>query len=264
MSEVTTNQPYGTPTWIDLGVADIDRAKAFYGALFGWTYEESASATGPFTMCLLRGRRVAALRPRSVADPDGESWWHMYLAADDCDAATERVRAGGGSVLQPPQDVAELGRTAAVEDPVGARFSLWQGRALAGCEFVNEPATLVRNDLATSAPEPARRFYGDTFDFTLDGNKDLPDFDFTFLRRPDGHEIGGVFGDPGAAASRWRTTFEVAGTDEAAARAVAAGGTASASTDTPYGRMADLTDPFGTAFGVITRLPAGRDVAARG
>ncbi|MFG2889897.1 VOC family protein [Streptomyces sp. NPDC048248] len=260
MSEVTTNQPYGTPTWIDLGVADLERAKAFYGALFGWTYEERSSATGPFTMCLLRGRRVAAFRPRSAADPDGESWWHMYVAAEDCDAAAERITARGGSVLQQPQDVGALCRTAVVEDPVGARFGLWQGRALAGCEFVNEPGTLVRNDLATPDPEPARRFYADTFDFTLDGNKDLPDFDFTFLRRPDGHEIGGVFGDPGAAASRWRTTFEVDGTDEAAERAVAAGGTASEPTDAPYGRMADITDPFGTAFGVITRPPAVRAV----
>lgn len=199
MSEISTNQPLGTPTWIDLAVPDLDRAKVFYRALFGWEYAERSTATGPFTMCLLRGRRVAALRAASAADVEGESWWHMYLATDDCDATAKRITDGGGTLLAPPSDVADLGRTAVVADPVGARFSLWQGRTLPGCELVNEPCTLVRNDLVAPAPGPARRFYTGAFDFTLDGNDTLPpDFDFTFLRRPDGHEVGGVFGDPAA------------------------------------------------------------------
>ncbi|MFG2224143.1 VOC family protein [Streptomyces sp. NPDC048644] len=256
MSVVSGNQPYGTPTWLDLGVAEPRRARDFYRALFGWEYEERTAATGPYTMCLLRGRRVAALRPVAATDAAGESWWTVYLAADDCAAAVRRVTGAGGTVLQPPTDVAGLGRAAVVEDPVGARFGLWQGRTHPGCALVNEPDTLVRNDLSAPSPEPARRFYAAVFGFTLDGNKDLPDADFTFLRRPDGHEIGGIFGDPGGAAARWRTVFEVADTDALRARAVAAGGTAGASQDTPYGRMAEVTDPFGTAFGVITRRPA--------
>jgi hypothetical protein len=36
-----------------------------------------------------------------------------------------------------------------------------------------------------------------------------------------------------------------------AARAAAAGGTAGAPEDIPYGRMATVTDPFGTEFSVI-------------
>ncbi|MFE1171459.1 VOC family protein [Streptomyces sp. NPDC058773] len=256
MSEISSNQPLGTPTWIDLGVPDLDRAKAFYGALFGWEYEERSAETGPVTLCLLRGRRVAALRPVSAADVEGESWWQPYLATDDCDAAAKRIVECGGAVVVPPSERAGLARTAVVADPVGARFGLWQGRTLPGCELVNEPGALVRNDLASPEPGPARRFYATVFGFTLDGNDDLPDFDFTFLRRPDGHEVGGVFGDPAARASRWQTVFEVADTDELAARAVVAGGTAATPEDAPYGRMAALTDPFGTSFSVITRPPA--------
>ena len=32
---VTENQPDGTPTWIDLGVPDLEGPMAFYRALFG-------------------------------------------------------------------------------------------------------------------------------------------------------------------------------------------------------------------------------------
>ncbi|MFG2095292.1 VOC family protein [Streptomyces sp. NPDC048612] len=256
MSEISSNQPLGTPTWIDLGVPDLDRAKEFYRALFGWEYEERSAATGPLTLCLLRGRRVAALRSVSAADVAGESWWLPYLATDDCDAAAKRIVESGGTVPVPPAEVAGLARTAVVADPVGARFGLWQGRTLPGCELVNEPATLIRNDLTSPDPEPARSFYADVFAFTLDGNDDLPGVDFTFLRRPDGHEIGGIIGDATARASRWQTLFEVADTDELVARAVAAGGAAEAPEDTPYGRMAVLTDPFGTAFSVGARPAA--------
>jgi predicted enzyme related to lactoylglutathione lyase len=96
------------------------------------------------------------------------------------------------------------------------------------------------------------------FDFTLDGNQDLPGFDFTFLRRPDGHEVGGVMGVPGAPSSSWATTFEVADTDAVVARAAEGGGSPGPAEDFVYGRMATITDPFGAEFSVITRPAAQR------
>jgi predicted enzyme related to lactoylglutathione lyase len=177
----------------------------------------------------------------------------MYFATADCDGTAKRIADAGGSVLTAPTDIGEHGRAALAEDPVGARFGLWEARAHVGCELVNEPDSLVRNDLVTPDPEPARAFYTTVFDYTLDLNKTLPDLDFTFLRRPDGHEIGGIFGFAGAPRSAWATTFEVADTDAVVGRAVAAGGTADTPEDSPYGRIATLTDPFGVEFSVITR-----------
>jgi uncharacterized protein len=252
MSYVTGNQPDGTPTWIDLAVPDLDRAMGFYRALFGWEYRVGAAERGHATTCLLHGRAVAGLE--LAPDQDGpEPSWTMYLATGSCDATAKRITDAGGTLVRSPIDVADQGRMAVATDPVGARFGLWQGRAHLGCQVVNEPGALVRNDLITPAPEPARAFYAAVFDYTLDRNEDLPDFDFTFLRRPDGHEIGGIFGLPEAASSTWATTFEVADTDAVTARAAAAGGTPGAPEDIPYGRLATITDPFGTEFSVIAR-----------
>ena len=39
MTHVTQNQPDGTPTWIDLGIPDLERAMQFYGAVFGWEFD---------------------------------------------------------------------------------------------------------------------------------------------------------------------------------------------------------------------------------
>jgi uncharacterized protein len=251
MAYVEQNQPEGTPTWIDLGIPDLQQAMEFYGALFGWDFEVGPPETGQYTMCRLSGRAVAAITPNP--DPDADSfWWNVYLATDDCDGTVERVRASGGEVVMEPMDVLDQGRMAIIRDPVGSQFGLWQGQAHIGCQVVNEPGALVRNDLVTADPEPARAFYASVFGFTLDGNPDLPDFDFTFLRRPDGHEIGGIMGVPGAP-SAWSTTFEVADTDAVVERARVKGGRAGDPDDFVYGRMATLTDPFGAEFSVIAR-----------
>lgn len=238
MSEVNENQPTGTPTWLDLHVPDLDTAKEYYGRVFGWSYRESALGTE----CLLRDLPVAAMRAGDARS------WRVHLATDDCDATVESVLAAGGTVAERPHDVGDLGRAATVVDPVGAVFGLWQGHAFPGCRLVNEPDTLVRNDLVTGSPAPARTFYATVFGFTLDGNPDMPGYDFTFLRRPDGHEVGGILGLPGAA-SAWNTTFEVADTDVTLARA----NVTVTPDDTPYGRSATFRDPFGAELTIIAR-----------
>ena len=252
MSYVTANQPDGTPTWIDLGIPDLQRAMDFYRALFGWEFNVGPAEVGHYTTCLLRGRPVAAIMPNP--DPDATAfWWNVYLAVADCDRTAERIINAGGSIIDAPMDVMDQGRMAIARDPVGAQFGLWQGRAHIGAEIVNEPGSLVRNDLVTGDPEPARAFYTAVFGFMLERNEDLPEFDYTFLRRPDGHEVGGILGLPEALSSSWTTTFEVADTDAAVRRAKLAGGAAGRVEDMRYGRTATITDPFGAEFSVITR-----------
>jgi predicted enzyme related to lactoylglutathione lyase len=255
MTYVTANQPTGTPTWIDLGIPDLDRAMEFYRALFGWEFDVGPAEAGHYTMCLLDGRQVAALMPNSDAAAT-DFWWQVYLATDDCDGTAKRIADAGGTLVQAPMDVMDAGRMALANDPVGAQFGLWEGRTHIGCQVVNEPSALLRNDLVTPSPEPARTFYAQVFDFTLDRNEALQGADFTFLRRPDGHEIGGILGDPAAPRSRWGTLFEVADTDAAAERAIAGGGSSTPPYDMVYGRLAEITDPFGATFTVGAR-PAG-------
>lgn len=246
MSHVSQNQPLGTPTWVDLGIPDLARGQEFYQALFGWDFHDRPG----YSIALLDGRKVAGMAG-SAEGPD--HWWMVHFATDDCAATAEKVRAAGGRVHMGPGEMADLGVLAAAEDAVGAPFSLWQGKGMVGCEVVNEPGALVRNDLSTADPARAREFYAAVFDFTLDTNDDLPGMDFTFLRRPDGHEIGGILGNEKALRSRWSTTFEVADTDDTATRALKSGGKVIDTEDMIYGRFAVLLDPFGVEFSIIAR-----------
>lgn len=247
MSDVSGNQPLGTPTWIDLGVPDLDRAMDFYGAVLGWEFEVGPEEFGRYTTALRRGRPAAALSP--VHEAAGDAFWQVYLATDDVDATVARATSAGATVLAEPMDVMDQGRMAILRDPVGAQVALWQGAAHVGCQVVNEPGALLRNDLITPDPQRARDFYGAVFGFTHDANPDLP-MDMTFLRRPDGHEVGGIIGDPGAAASTWTTLFLVEDADAAVRAATQHGGGTNGPETTPYGRMAQVTDPFGAQFSV--------------
>lgn len=247
MSHLSENQPLGTPTWVDLGVPDLAKAQEFYAAVFGWSFDDRG---GGYSMALLDGAKVAGVSGHAESD---DLWWNVYLATDDCAATAERVAGAGGRVVREPDAVMEQGVMAACVDAVGAPFGLWQGGQMVGCEVVNEPGALVRNDLSTADPARAREFYAAVFDFTLDTNDDLPGMDFTFLRRPDGHEIGGILGVEGALKSRWSTTFEVSDTDATASSVIKAGGRVIDVEDMVYGRFAVLLDPFGAEFSVIAR-----------
>jgi predicted enzyme related to lactoylglutathione lyase len=252
MSYVITKQPMGTPTWIDLGIPDLERAIAFYSAVFGWECEIGPAETGRYTICRLDGRAVGALAP---ADGTSDTyWWTVYLATDDAAASAATIMEAGGEILVPPMDIMEQGRMAVARDPVGAQFGLWETHSFVGCEVVNEPGALLRNDLITPNPGPAREFYARVFGFTNDANPDfVGDDDFTFLRRPDGHEIGGIMGVPEAPRSAWGTLFEVADTDETVAKIRAAGGSADEPYDMIYGRLAEVRDPFGAEFSIGSR-----------
>ncbi|MBY8852512.1 hypothetical protein K7G98_31465, partial [Saccharothrix sp. MB29] len=172
-------------------------APAELGADVVARHGEAVSSTGPdwsSYLDFLEARIQASRDAIELLGPDRavverERLAGLVLHHREVDVHRMRLEvAAGGEVIEEPHDVADLVRTALVVDPTGARFGLWQGREHPGCRLVNEPGALVRNDLVTAEPAAARAFYRAVFDFTLDGNDDLPDWDFTFLRRPDGHE----------------------------------------------------------------------------
>ena len=50
--------------------------------------------------------------------------WSGYVCVDDCDAAAEKIKGLGGSVIRPPADIPGIGRFAVVTDPHGAVFEI--------------------------------------------------------------------------------------------------------------------------------------------
>src|SRR5215475_7589542 len=98
----------GTPCWVDLSVADIQRAGAFYSGLFGWDVKYGPPEVGGYSMCEVDGRQVAAISPQS--EPAAGTVWTTYIATDDADSTAAKVTAAGGHVVAEPFDVMDAGR----------------------------------------------------------------------------------------------------------------------------------------------------------
>jgi uncharacterized protein len=232
-----TAWPAGTPCWVDLGTDDEPTALSFYGKLFGWTGGR------------LDGRRVAGIGPVAQDRPAG---WTTYLAVPDADAAAGRVTAAGGRVLTGPADLAGAARVAIAADPAGAVFGLWQARAHTGGQLANEPSALVWNEQHSADLEGSKRFYaavfGHTFDDTVDETGTRP---YAMFKVEDQIAGGlGVLADDGAPG--WRTYFEVADADAACRRVRELGGRVlRPPADSPYGRLAQVTDDQGAMFLVV-------------
>ena len=74
----TRTYPEGVPSWIDIEQPDLDAAQAFYGGLFGWTFEPVTPPDAPLPSMIARldGREAAgrrAPRPGSDDAADGPS-----------------------------------------------------------------------------------------------------------------------------------------------------------------------------------------------
>ncbi len=109
----------GEVSFFELGVEDAERARAFYGELFGWGFEPFG---GGFS---ITGSNV----PGGVHGGDAGASPYLFFAVDDLDAAVARVRELGGTVDEADLDgdessVARFGRFKLCRDDQGSPFGL--------------------------------------------------------------------------------------------------------------------------------------------
>jgi uncharacterized protein len=134
---------HGSLNFNGLNTRDVDGAKSFYGAVFGWT----TLALGAGEMWTLPGygdhlerdnpglRKqiaemggpagfedvVASINPIPDDQPDTPAHWSVTFAVDDADATAAKAAELGGTVIVPPLDV-PWSRVTIVNDPQGANF----------------------------------------------------------------------------------------------------------------------------------------------
>jgi predicted enzyme related to lactoylglutathione lyase len=270
MVEQRVGFPSGVPCWIDTGQPDPEGAAAFYGALFGWTFEDRMPPESGrhYFVAQLDGRDVAAIG--DTDDPSSPTYWATYFGVDSADETAKRVSDAGGTVLVGPFDVGPAGRMAVCADPAGAVFSLWQAGDHKGAEAVNEAGSWNWSDLVTPDPEGAKTFYGAVFglqaqtvDFgfgestmwRLPGYGDfLARFDPDIKARQSGAGAPPGFEDAIGWMStgdeaRWAVTFSVADADAVAGKAVAHGGEVLVPPfDAGPVRSTTIRDPQGAVF----------------
>jgi predicted enzyme related to lactoylglutathione lyase len=242
----------GTPSWVDLASPDLPTSVAFYTSLFGWDAHDEGPESGNYHMMKLRGLPVAGAA--SIMMEGQPPAWTSYVSVEDADATIAKVKKAGGVVFVEPMDVLDVGRMAVFADPTGAAIAVWQPKAHKGAALVNEPGTLVWNELNTRDTAAAAAFYGDVFGWDA-STAQMGEMEYTEWKL-GGKTIGGMLSMPAQIPSEvppfWLAYFGTADCDATVTAATGLGATVLAPPmDIPAGRFAVLSDPAGAAFGVI-------------
>ncbi len=121
--------------WHELSAGDGPAAWQWYSKLFGWT-EQDVMDMGPNGVYRIFATGRGACGGMLTKMPDlPVPMWLFYFCVKDVDAAIERAKTGGGTLLMGPHEVPGGAWIATFVDPQGAAFAVVGGRAgAAGCD----------------------------------------------------------------------------------------------------------------------------------
>lgn len=255
--------PLGAPCWVDLMTSDVERSRAFYCRLFGWSAEEPAEEFGGYFNFTKDGVRVAGC----MASEPGSGMpdvWSVYLAADNAEKTVDAAAANGGQIHVQAMRVGDQGTMAFLGDPGGAGIGVWQPGRHQGFGVLDEPGAPSWFELHTRDYQAALDFYRTVFGWETHTLSDTPEFRYTTLKHGDDW-LAGVMDAAGflpeGVPAHWSVYFGVEDADAALAQIVELGGSIErAAEDTPYGRLAVAADPTGARFKLVgpnESMPAG-------
>ena len=116
------SEAHGAPSWFETMTTDVERAKKFYSALFGWVAESMPMKGFTYTTFKLGDAYVAGLM--QLTPEMGNLWphWATYFTVRDADATAREAEALGATICVPAQDVPNVGRFCGITSPQGVTF----------------------------------------------------------------------------------------------------------------------------------------------
>jgi predicted enzyme related to lactoylglutathione lyase len=252
MPAIASPEP-GTFCWIELQTTDPMAARRFYGEVFGWSITDMPGDM-PYGLGIYNGSMTAGFveLPAPAKAMGAPPNWLAYIAVDDVAATTAKAATLGARVLMPATAMG-FGTFSVIQDPTGAVFALWHSPQSMGSFLYGEPGGLAWNELTSTDPKAAERFYTALFGWTChDAN--MPGMTYSILKR-NGVAIAGAMPVPkgGPNMSYWAVYFAVDDADATVTAAKARGAHVILPLmDVPsVGRFGFLADPQGAMFAVI-------------
>jgi len=118
------NEP-GALAWNELETRDPEAAKAFYAAVFGWSFvDHEMPGMGTYTEWKLGDASIGGMANITGRVPDEvPAHWLVYFGVEDADASLAKIGELGGNVNFGPVDI-PAGRFGMAVDPWGAAFAV--------------------------------------------------------------------------------------------------------------------------------------------
>lgn len=226
-------EPRGDFIWYELMTTDAEGSKAFYDAVVGWNIGEAAPEFNGYRMINRSdGKFAGGVLPLTaeMQQHGARPTWLGYIHVPDVDASARDIEQAGGKTLM-THDIPNVGRIAMVTDPQGAPFYIMKPIPPAddpdAKSDVFDPQAAERcrwNELSTSDPVAARKFYGDRFGWTSENFMPMGDQgEYRFIEQ-NGVTIGAIAGTMNGQPPHWRYYFGVPSIGKAKETVEAKGG----------------------------------------
>ena len=118
----------GALGYVEIPAEDLERAKTFYAAVFGWTYQDTPEGNYSF-FDSGEGGIGGGFMQRGEQSPSHPV---TFMICDDLDETLERIIGNGGTVVSPRMDFGGAGWLAHITDTEGNLIGLWQGKSAGG------------------------------------------------------------------------------------------------------------------------------------
>jgi hypothetical protein len=258
---------HGTFAWYDLMTPDPAASKKFYSAVTGWGTEPWAGSD--YEMWTAGGKGIGGISPIS-AEQRAQGippHWLAYVNVDDVDSAANKVRSLGGKVIVGPEEIPNVGRYAAVQDPQGGTIAIIKSKQpYPGWDGTPSVGRFTWHELMTTDYRKAFDFYRQLFGWENMGEMDSPAGPYLMFGK-NGKMYGGIFNrgpEHGNMPPNWTFYANVKDLDKSIAAVKKGGGSiATGPMEVPGGdTIAVAKDPLGAMFALHKTKAAGAATAS--
>lgn len=118
---------FGDFCWNELATTDLQKAKDFYGKVFGWKFIDHDMGDMSYTMIKVNDKECAGIwaipKEKTKEIPPH---WMTYILVEDADKSLDDAVKHGAKVVKSVEKAGDYGRFAIMTDPTGAHIALWQ------------------------------------------------------------------------------------------------------------------------------------------
>jgi len=176
--------------------SDQKSAEAFYKNVVGWDMADSGMPNGDYTILSKGKDQIGGLMPipKEACERGAKPMWTGYIGVADVDAAAKELKAKGGSIKRPPDDIPGVGRFAVVADPGGAVFNLFTDKSGETPKQPSmAPGQVGWRELNAADGPKAYDFYSQMFGWTKTEAMDMGDLGVYQLFAAGGKDaVGGI------------------------------------------------------------------------
>ena len=245
--------------WHDLMTTDTTAAKAFYAQVLGWSMQ-GFPGNADYTVVSAGTTGVGGIMPipAPALARGAPACWQGYIGVPDVDAWAARIQAKGGSVVQAPEDIPNVGRFAVVADLHGAVFIIFKpkGQGDMPAAAPSAQGTVGWNELHAGNCQEAFDWYADLFGWRKERDMDMGPMGIYRMFNTGGPNAAGgmMTKQPSAPRPFWAFYFNVDALGDAIARVNTAGGKVLNGPMEVPGPMfvANCQDPQGAWFSMVS------------